>query len=99
VRIFSKALILMMLRLIWSFASGSFDAIITNAAADARLLNQECHRLLKGTHGVMVVITHGNPESRLIFFENPDDEWWSDVGIHTILEVTQRSTSLDGKQG
>lgn len=65
---------------------GSFDAIITNAAADARLLNQECHRLLKGTHGVMVVITHGNPESRLIFFENPDDEWWSDVGIHTILK-------------
>ena len=79
---------------------GSFDAIITSAAANARLLNQECHRLLKGTHGVMVIITHGNPESRLVFFENPDDEWWSDVGIHTILKSpTDRNHLMENKDG
>lgn len=79
---------------------GSFDAMITNAAANARLLNQECHRLLKGTHGVMVVITHGNPESRLVFFENPEDEWWSDVGIHTILKAPKdRRHLMENKDG
>lgn len=67
---------------------GSFDAMVSSSASNARLLNQECFRLLHPGHGSMVIITHGNPESRIVFFENPQDEWWSEVGIHTIAKPT-----------
>jgi SAM-dependent methyltransferase len=65
---------------------GSFDALITGAASNVKTLNQECHRLLKENHGAMVVVTHGNPESRIVFFENPANEWWSGVGIHNVAK-------------
>ena len=67
---------------------GSFDAMISSSPSNARLLNQECHRLLQPKHGSMVIITHGNPESRIVFLENPKEEWWSEIGIHTIAKPT-----------
>jgi SAM-dependent methyltransferase len=79
---------------------GVFDAVISSSASNARLLNQECHRLLQSNHGSMVIITHGNPESRIVFFENPNDEWWSEVGIHTLAKpITDRRHLIENLDG
>jgi len=77
---------------------GCFDALVTGAGstANARKLNAECHRLLNVDYGALVVVTHGNPESRIVFFENKGDEWWAGVGIHNISKPrTERRHLLD----
>lgn len=77
---------------------GCFDALVTGAGSNtnARKLNNECCRLLNTDYGALLVVTHGNPESRMIFFENKEDEWWSGVGIHTITKPkTERRHLLD----
>jgi ubiquinone/menaquinone biosynthesis C-methylase UbiE len=79
------------------FADGSFDLIVSKACLDAILQQQnnarrmmaECHRLLKDATtttltATMICITHGNPESRLVHFENARDEWWDNVGIYAL---------------
>ena len=77
---------------------GMFDALVSGAgaASNARQMNDECHRLLNSNHGALVVITHGNPENRIVHFENPGKEWWTGVGIHNIPKPhTQRRHLLD----
>jgi SAM-dependent methyltransferase len=77
---------------------GCFDTLVTGSGsgANARKLNTECHRLLNIDYGALVVVTHGNPESRIVFFENKEDEWWSGVGIHNIAKPkTERRHLLD----
>ena len=77
------------------FPPNSFDLIICKGTLDAivsgtggimavRSLMMECHRLLKDSHGSLVVVTHGNPESRIVHFENDGNEWWHGVGIHCL---------------
>ena len=61
---------------------GCMDAILQNAGRDVRRMMTECHRVL--SNGTMIVITHGNPDSRIVHFENEHDEWWEKVGIHTL---------------
>lgn len=61
---------------------GCMDAILQKPGHNVRRMMAECHRLLRG--GTMIVVTHGNPESRIVHFENEHDEWWEKVGIHTI---------------
>lgn len=77
---------------------GCFDALVTSAGsiANAKKFNAESNRLLHPDHGAMVVVTHGNPESRIVFFENKDDEWWAGVGIHDLPKPrTERCRVVD----
>eukprot|EP00547_Thalassionema_nitzschioides_P012103 CAMPEP_0194255602 /NCGR_PEP_ID=MMETSP0158-20130606/34803_1 /TAXON_ID=33649 /ORGANISM="Thalassionema nitzschioides, Strain L26-B" /LENGTH=285 /DNA_ID=CAMNT_0038994005 /DNA_START=140 /DNA_END=997 /DNA_ORIENTATION=+ len=71
-------------------SKGSFDALLSTpgSVANVKKMNQECHRLLDESHGSMVIITNGNPESRLVYLEQPgDDEWWSGIGIHNLSKL------------
>jgi len=72
------------------YADGSFDLIICKATLDAilcsagslhsaRAFMEESCRILNKDHGVLVAVTYGTKESRLVHFENvhnPSDEWW-----------------------
>lgn len=61
---------------------GCMDAILQNPGHDIRRMMAECHRVL--LEGTLIIISHGNPESRMVYFENEHDEWWDKVAIHTI---------------
>jgi len=72
------------------YADGYFDLILCKATLDAilcsagnshsaRAFMKESCRILNKDHGVLVTVTHGTKESRLVYFENtsdPTDEWW-----------------------
>ena len=81
------------------YADGSFDLIICKATLDAilcsagsghsaRAFMEESSRILNKDHGVLVTVTYGTKESRLVYFENtrdPTDEWWKGgVTFHQI---------------
>jgi RAT1-interacting protein len=76
---------------------GTLDAILqtSGAGSNCRFTMQECHRVLRGSHAALVVVTHGNPESRLVHFENAGNEWWEAVGIHTLAKPPHM-TEQDG---
>lgn len=82
------------------YDDGSFDLIICKGTLDAILcsassahsarafMNESC-RVLNNDHGVLVTVTYGTKESRLVHFENtydrPDDEWWKGgVTFHSV---------------
>lgn len=91
------------------FQDNSFDLIICKATldailagkgaiADVRLMMTECHRLLRDNHGSMVVVSHGNPESRMVRFENEGDQWWDSVAINSIpTRRTERSHLIESE--
>ena len=84
------------------YADGSFDLIICKATLDAilcsagsghsaRAFMEESCRILNKEHGVLVTITYGTKESRLVYFEkntrDPTDEWWKGgVTFHRVLK-------------
>ena len=47
----------------------------------------------------MICITHGNPESRLVHFENPRDEWWDNVGIFALANNNNNNKHVHAHQG
>ena len=99
------------------YADGSFDLIICKATLDAilcsagsghsaRAFMEESCRILNKDHGVLVTVTYGTKESRLVYFEkktrNPTDEWWKGgVSFHRVLRPavdgdTPRITARNG---
>ena len=84
------------------YADRSFDLIICKATLDAilcstgsghsaRAFMEESCRILNKEHGVLVTITYGTKESRLVYFEkntrDPTDEWWKGgVTFHRVLK-------------
>lgn len=79
------------------FEDGSFDLIMCKGTLDSVLcgcgsvanvkrMMQECCRLLDD-HGAMVVVSYGNPDSRIVFFENEGNEWWEKVGVHKVPQT------------
>jgi SAM-dependent methyltransferase len=67
---------------------GSFDAVLCSAGsvANIRHLTEECVRLLTG-NGVFFLVTHGNPDNRIVFLEYQNDieyYWESNIMIHPI---------------
>lgn len=73
------------------YADGSFDLIVCKATLDAilcsagsshsvRTFMEESCRILNKDHGVLVTVTYGTKDSRLVYFENnardATDEWW-----------------------
>jgi SAM-dependent methyltransferase len=70
------------------FEDGSFDLIVVKGLFDsilsasipssnAQKVNEECHRLLKNSHGSLVIVSNGSPENRLVYLEHPGAEWWN----------------------
>ena len=68
------------------YPDSSFDLIINKGTMDSILCSdgaltntknmmKECSRLLKD-HGSMIVVSHGKPDDRLLYFEN-DEQWWN----------------------
>jgi SAM-dependent methyltransferase len=66
---------------------GSFDAILCSAGsvANIRFLTEECARLLTA-RGVFFLVTHGNPDSRIVFLEyqNNIHYYWEGVNIQSV---------------
>lgn len=78
------------------YSENSFDLIICKGTLDAllcsetgtvnvKIMMKECNRVLK-VNGSMVVVSHGAPESRLIYFENFDDSvtWTGGIGVYRV---------------
>lgn len=65
----------------------ALDSILCSdgATANARLMMQECARLLNNYSGVLICVSHATPENRLMYFENDTDPWWKGgVCVHSI---------------
>ena len=62
---------------------GTLDAILCskNALDKVQSMMTECHRVLDDQHGVMVVISYGDPENRLKCF---DTSLWREVKTYTV---------------
>jgi SAM-dependent methyltransferase len=92
------------------FKNSSFDLIICKGTFDAvlntptPLINiqkviRQCHRMLADTHGILFVVTNGNPDNRLEYFEHDNDlhYYWQGVGIHAMNQSrNQRSSGSRG---
>ncbi len=54
------------------FCKGTLDAVLcsTNAAERVQCMMNECHRILDNKHGVMIIISYGEPENRLNLFDS-----------------------------
>eukprot|EP00579_Thalassiosira_antarctica_P015622 CAMPEP_0201947352 /NCGR_PEP_ID=MMETSP0903-20130614/54897_1 /ASSEMBLY_ACC=CAM_ASM_000552 /TAXON_ID=420261 /ORGANISM="Thalassiosira antarctica, Strain CCMP982" /LENGTH=303 /DNA_ID=CAMNT_0048490491 /DNA_START=109 /DNA_END=1020 /DNA_ORIENTATION=+ len=54
------------------FCKGTFDAVLcsANTADKVQCMMDECHRVLDNKYGVMVIVSYGDPENRLNYFDN-----------------------------
>lgn len=66
---------------------GTLDAILcgSNASIKVKVMMEECCRVLR-VNGSMVVVSHGAPESRLLYFENTDEmaTWTGGIGVYRV---------------
>jgi SAM-dependent methyltransferase len=53
------------------FCKGTLDAVLcsANTAEKVQCMMNECHRILDHIHGVMIIISYGEPENRLNIFD------------------------------
>lgn len=53
------------------FFKGTLDAVLcsANIAERVQCMMNECHRILDNRHGVMIIISYGEPENRLNMFD------------------------------
>jgi SAM-dependent methyltransferase len=72
---------------------GTFDAILCGAGsvANATTVVAECSRVLANGHGVLFIVSYGNPDSRVVFLEHQNDLsfYWKEVSIHKLGRQTQ----------
>jgi hypothetical protein len=72
---------------------GTFDAILCSAGSRASILKliKNCIRLLSSNHGVLFIITTGNPDNRLEYLEcqNELTHYWRNVSVHPLRNSTQ----------
>ncbi|CAB9527693.1 Endothelin-converting enzyme 2 [Seminavis robusta] len=85
------------------FENGSFDLIICKGVFDAvlcsagsvfniRRMVKECIRLLNDDGGVLMVVTYGNPDNRVVFLEDEEgelDTYWQGVSVHTVPSMVR----------
>lgn len=74
----------------------TFDAVLcsSGSVANAKTVISECSRVLANGHGVLFLVTYGNPDSRVVFLEHENDLsfYWQEVSIHTVCRQTQSGT-------
>ena len=72
---------------------GTFDAILCSngSVANAKTLVAECSRVLANGHGVLFLVSYGNPDSRVVFLEHENDLafYWKEVSIHNLARSGQ----------
>jgi SAM-dependent methyltransferase len=71
---------------------GTLDAVLCQARHKAVNLVRQCVRLLAPGHGVLAVITSGNPDCRLEYLEHENElsHYWRGVSVHTLKENDQQ---------
>jgi len=78
---------------------GTFDALLTSAGsiANAKFVVSECSRVLANGHGVLFLVSYGNPDSRVVFLERDNDlsYYWQEVSIHTVSRRSAGSAKND----
>ncbi|KAG1655286.1 hypothetical protein FOA52_007982 [Chlamydomonas sp. UWO 241] len=76
---------------------GTLDAIMCggSSASNAHAMIEECARVL-APGGVMVVITFGDPISRLAHFLYADFKMWDDIQVYTLSKTSPTRESDDG---
>jgi SAM-dependent methyltransferase len=76
---------------------GTFDAILCSDSSRANILNfiQNCVRLLSPKHGVLFIMTTGNPDNRLEFLEHHNElsYYWRNVSIHPLRNNIYRAVN------
>jgi SAM-dependent methyltransferase len=69
-------------------SKGSFDAVLTSAGSvgHVRKLVQEIVRVLAPGHGVFFLVTHSNPDNRVVYLEHDNDlyHYWDNVSVHLV---------------
>ena len=73
---------------------GIFDAVLCSAGSvfNIRRMVKECLRLLNDDGGVLMVVTYGNPDNRVVFLEDEDGEietYWQGVSVHTVPSMVR----------
>jgi SAM-dependent methyltransferase len=72
---------------------GTFDSILCGegSAASAKTVIAECARVLANGHGVLFLVSYGNPDSRVVFLEHDNDisYYWKEVSIHNVGRKVQ----------
>lgn len=75
---------------------GTFDAILTSSGSvtDAKLMVSECNRVLNNGHGILFLVSSGNPDSRVVFLERDNDlsYYWQEVSVHTVARGSNSNT-------
>ena len=65
---------------------GSFDAVLCGAGSVGSIKHvvRECVRLLTPGHGILFLVTHANPDNRIVFLEHKNDinHYWEGVSVH-----------------
>lgn len=78
---------------------GTFDAILCCAGSMAKAKNvvKECSRVLTSGHGVLFLVTHGNPDSRIVFLEHENDLsfYWQEVSMHNLGRKSKGNGKCD----
>lgn len=96
------------------FVDGAFDLVISKGTLDAvlcsqgsvenaRLMMEECSRVLDDKHGVLFVVTYGNPDARMVYFEkvegdNSDGWWGGGVDVWTVPKPRVGPTANEEKE-
>lgn len=72
---------------------GTLDSILCGAGsvASAKTVVSECSRVLANGHGVLFLVSYGNPDNRVVFLEHENDlsYYWKEVSIHNIGRKVQ----------
>jgi len=84
------------------FEDQSFDLIVCKATFDSILCGEgsvssaknviaECSRILANGHGVLFLLSYGNPDSRVVFLEHDNDlsYYWKEVSIHNVGRMVE----------
>lgn len=77
---------------------GSLDAVLCHSRAGAMNMVSECTRLLAPGHGILFLVTSGNPDSRLEFLEyqNELSHYWRGVSVHPLKDEGHGAINTGG---
>lgn len=77
---------------------GTLDAILCSSGATmrARTFVEECSRVLEDEHGVLMVVTYGSQENRMVYFED-EKLWPGGVEVYEVPKPRINSPNVNDK--